>query len=172
MRARWREPEGSARAGWGKWKRPPSPYDVFMEQEGIPIYRGIGVLRVQDLPLAPWDRLGGRGSFVQLYGTEGIWGCYVVEIPSASALRAERHLYEEVVFVVDGRGAAEIWQQEGGRRDILEFQPGSLFTIPLNTHHRLINATSSAPVLLLVGTSAPPVFNLFTNPPRRFPSFI
>lgn len=164
MNKKWQEPEGYARAGHGRWRRPPSPYDTFMEREGIPIYRGIGVRRVQDLPLQPWQRLGGRGSFIQLYGTEGIWGCYLVEIPSASALRAEQHLYEEILFVVEGRGAAEIWQEEGGRREILEWQPGSLFTIPLNTHHRLINSTASGPSLLLVGTSAPTVFNLFTNP--------
>lgn len=163
MSARWREPEGDKRAGWGKWKRPPAPYDTFMESEGIPIYRGIGVRRVQDLPLRPWRRMGGRGSFIQLYGTEAIWGNYVVEIPPADALNPERHLYEEIVFVVEGRGAAEIWQEDDGKRDILEWQPGSLFTIPLNTQHRLINAMSSGPALLLVGTSAPPVFNLFTN---------
>jgi hypothetical protein len=40
-----------------------------MESEGVPVYRGIGVRRVQDLPLAPWSRLGGRGSYIQLYGT-------------------------------------------------------------------------------------------------------
>ena len=42
----------------------PMPYDRFMEREGVPVYRGIGVRRVQDLPLAPWKRLGGRGSFI------------------------------------------------------------------------------------------------------------
>lgn len=163
MSAKWREPEGDKRAGWGRWKRPPSAYDMYMEHEGIPVFRGVGVRRVQELPLAPWARMGGRGSFIQLYGTEGIWGCYVVEIPAASALNLERHLYEEIIFVVEGRGAAEIWQEGARRRDILEWGPGSLFTIPLNTHHRLINARSAGPALLLAGTSAPMVFNLFTN---------
>ena len=159
----WREPEGGRRAGWGRWKRPPSAYDRFMESEGIPVYRGIGVRRVQDLPLGPWARMGGRGTFIQLYGTEGIWGCYLVEIPSASALRPERHLYEEIFFVVEGRGAAEIRQEGSARRDILEWGPGALFTVPLNAHHRLLNGSASAPALLLAGTSAPMVFNLFTN---------
>lgn len=77
-----------------------------MESEGIPVYRDIGVRRVQDLPLAPWARLGGRGTFIQLYGTDGIWGAYLVEIPPARALHPERHLFEEVFFVVEGRGAA------------------------------------------------------------------
>src|SRR2546427_699014 len=164
MSKQWREPKGYERAGYGKWRRPPSPYDTFMENQGVPIHRGIGVRRVQDLPLAPWMRMGGKGTFIQLYGTEGIWGCYLVEIPRAEALNPERHLYEEIIFVVEGRGAAEIWQEDGGRREILEWQPGSLFTIPLNTHHRLINAMASGPALLLAGTSAPGVFNLFTNP--------
>jgi mannose-6-phosphate isomerase-like protein (cupin superfamily) len=164
MSSKWQEPKGYDRAGYGKWRRPPSPYDTFMESQGIPVYRGVGVRRVQDLPLAPWARLGGKGTFIQLYGTEGIWGSYLVEIAPADALEPERHLYEEIIFVVQGRGAAEIWQEDGGAREILEWQPGSLFTIPLNTHHRLINAMSSGPALLLVGTTAPPVFNLLANP--------
>ncbi|HEV8352724.1 MAG TPA: cupin domain-containing protein [bacterium] len=163
MSKQWREPEGYARAGHGKWRRPPAPYDVFMDAEGIPIYRGVGVHRAQDLPRAPWPRMGGTGTFIQLYGTEGIWGCYVVEIPPAEALRDEHHMYEEIYFVIEGRGAVEIWTSDTGRRDIMEWQPGSLFAIPLNTHHRLMNASSSGPALLLAGTTAPMVFNLFAN---------
>ena len=30
------------------------PYDRFMEDEGVPIYRGVGVYKVQNLPLKPW----------------------------------------------------------------------------------------------------------------------
>ena len=45
-----------------------------MESEGVPIYRGIGVERVQALPFKPWRRLGGKGTFIQLYGTEGSVG--------------------------------------------------------------------------------------------------
>ncbi len=163
MSKQWSEPQGYERAGYGKWRRPPSAYDTFMDAQGIPIHRGIGVQRVQDLSLAPWKRMGGKGAFIQLFGTEGLWGMYLVEIPPAAALTPEHHLYEEVIFVVEGRGAAEIWLDEGGRRDILEWQPGSLFAIPLNARHRLINAMASGPALLLVGTSAPVVFNLFAN---------
>ena len=62
----WHEPKAGENAGYGKFLRKPMPYDNFMESEGIPIYRGIGVRRVQDLPLAPWKRQGGRGSYIQL----------------------------------------------------------------------------------------------------------
>ena len=142
----WHEPKAGENAGKGKFKRPPMPYDRFMEAEGIPVYRDIGVRTVLDLPLAPWKRLGGRGSYIQLYGTEGLWGQYVVEIPARGALNPERHLYEKVVFVVEGRGSTEVWR-DGGKKQSFEWQKGSLFSIPLNFHHRLINA-SSMPALL------------------------
>ena len=57
----WHEPEGTKNAGYGAWNRPNTAYDDFMETQGIPIYRGIGVRKVQDLPLKPWARMGGRG---------------------------------------------------------------------------------------------------------------
>src|SRR5262249_30197701 len=60
-RTHWHEPTGNDRAGFGEFGRPKTPYDLFMESEGIPIYRDIGVSKVQNLPLAPWKRLGGKG---------------------------------------------------------------------------------------------------------------
>jgi hypothetical protein len=120
----WHEPKAGENAGFGTFKRKPMPYDVFMEAEGVPVYRGIGVRRVQDLPMTPWKRLGGRGSYIQLYGTEGLWGSYVVEIPGAGALNVERHLYEKVVLVVEGRGSTEVWQEGQSKRHVFEWQKG------------------------------------------------
>jgi quercetin dioxygenase-like cupin family protein len=159
----WHEPKAGQNAGLGDFKRPAMPYDRFMEDEGIPCFRGIGVRRVQDLPMTPWKRLGGRGSYIQLYGTEGLWGMYVVEVPGAGALNPEQHLYEKLVLVVEGRGTTEVWQEGQSKKHVFEWQKGSLFTIPLNAHHRIINAASS-PAILLCGTSAPNVMNLVDNP--------
>jgi quercetin dioxygenase-like cupin family protein len=159
----WHEPRAGENAGFGAFKRKPMPYDSFMEAEGVPVYRGIGVRRVQDLPMKPWRRLGGRGTYIQLYGTEGLWGCYVVEVPGAGALNAERHLYEKIVFVVEGRGSTEVWQEGQSKKHAFEWQKGSLFTISLNAFHRFVNA-ASGPALLLCGTSAPNIMNLIDNP--------
>jgi quercetin dioxygenase-like cupin family protein len=159
----WHEPKAGENAGLGKFKRKPMPYDSFMEAEGIPVYRGIGVRRVQDLPLEPWKRLGGRGSYIQLYGTEGLWGSYVVEVPPGGALNIERHLYEKNVLVVEGRGSTEVWQDGQEKPQTFEWQKWSLFSIPLNARHRFVNATN-APALLLCGTTAPNVMNLIDNP--------
>lgn len=157
----WHEPVGTQKAGLGTFKRVTTPYDRFMEEQEIPIVRAVGVSKVQDLPLKPWKRMGGSGSFIQLWGTEGLWGCYVVEVPGAGALNVERHLYEEQYLVVEGRGTTEVWQ-EGGKKHVFEWQKGSLFAVPLNAYHRIVNASSS-PALLLAGTTAPNAMNLYDN---------
>jgi mannose-6-phosphate isomerase-like protein (cupin superfamily) len=158
----WHEPTDlSRKAGSETFARPPRPYDQFMAEQDIPIVRDFGVSKVQDLPLRPWNRMGGRGSFIQLFGTEGLWGSYVIEVPGSGALNVERHLYEEQYLVVDGRGSTEVWQ-EGGKKHAFEWQRGSMFAIPLNAYHRIINASSS-PALLLAGTSAPNAMNLYAS---------
>ncbi len=161
--AKWQEPtDQKTKAGYGKFLRPKTPYDIFMEEQEIPIYREIGVRRVQDLPRKPWKRMGGNGTFIQLLGTEGLWGCYLVEVPGAGALNAERHLYEELYLVVEGRGSTEVWTEGNGKKLTFEWQRGSLFSIPINAHHRIVNATRS-PALLLAGTTAPNAMNLYSN---------
>lgn len=158
----WHEPSKGENAGFGQFKQPKMPYDKFMEDEGIPCYRGIGVKRVQDLPMRPWKRLGGKGTYIQLYGTEGLWGMYVVEIPAGGALNIERHVYEKQVLVVEGRGSTEVWNQGQDKKQAFEWQKGALFSIPLNAYHRFVNATN-APALLLCGTAAPNIINLVDN---------
>ena len=161
--AKFQEPtDNKTRAGLGKFLRPNTPYDNYMESQGIPIYRDIGVRRVQDLPRKPWKRMGGSGTFIQLLGTEGLWGCYVVEVPGAGALNAEKHMYEEQFLVVDGRGTTEVWIDGNPKKLTFEWQKGSIFAIPMNATHRIVNATSS-PALLLAGTTAPNVMNIFGN---------
>ena len=159
----WHEPKAGENAGFGKFKRPSMPYDRFMEAEGVPVFRGIGFRTVFDLPMAPWKRLGGRGTYIQLYGTEGLWGLYAVEVPPGGALEIERHLYEKVVLVMEGRGSTEVWQNDNAKKQTFEWAKGSLFSIPMNAFHRFVNATNS-PAVLICGTSAPNVMNLVDNP--------
>ena len=87
---------------------------------------------------------------------------YVVEIPPRSELRPERHVYEEVYFVVEGRGSTEVWKESASRRQVFEWQAGSLFSVPVNCWHRLVNAGSS-PVLVLAATGAPALMNIVNS---------
>lgn len=149
-----------------RWNRAPTNYESFIEEEEIPIVRGLGVYDVREVALGPWKRTGGRGAYLELNGVGGKSGLYVLEIPPGGAVNPERHMYEEIFYVLEGRGTAEIWKDTSPqKKQVFEWQKGSLFSPPLNTWHRLVNATSS-PALLLAATNAPPIMALFRS--RRF----
>src|SRR5262249_6413310 len=111
-------------------------------------WRGVGVQKARYLPMKPGKRLGGKGSYIQLFGIEALWGLYIVEVPAGGALNVERHLYEKTVLVVEGRGSTEVWQEGQAKKQTFEWQPYSMFSVPLNCYHRFVNATNK-PVLLL-----------------------
>jgi mannose-6-phosphate isomerase-like protein (cupin superfamily) len=133
-----------------------------MEREDLPVAEGYAIEDIAAVPRAPWARLGGLGAYVSLEGMFGTTGIYVGEIPPGQSLKPERHLYQEIVYILSGQGATEIWQQ-GQPAQSFEWHEGSLFSPPLNTWHRLHNA-SSRPVLFMGMTDAPLVFDLFRDP--------
>jgi len=138
-----------------------TPYHQWMANEGLPVIVGHGVEDVRDLPLSPWRRTGGKGSFIHLYGMEGSSGMYVGEIPPGGALHPEKHIYEEVIVILEGNGATEVWQ-EGGKKHIFEWSRWSLFAPPLNSWHRLVNG-GREPVKFFAVTTAPIVMDLYRN---------
>ena len=38
------------------------------------------VHNIFNLPMRRWERMGGHGCFIQLFGTEGKWGSYLIFI--------------------------------------------------------------------------------------------
>ncbi len=164
----WHEPAGLSPAGLRRYRAPSSPHDRFAEAEGLDILRAVTVADLREVPLKPWRRLGARGAFLQLFGTEGTLGQSLLEIPASGATRAERHLCDEVILALTGSGTTELVGQDGKR--VFEWQEGALFAIPRNATHRLINATDK-PALLLCLNTLPAVIDLlgdadavFANP--------
>ena len=139
-------------------------YEKWIKQEGIPIFEAMaGVDDAVALPRQPWARTGGLGTFIQMVGMSQLErGLYVAEIPGGAALNPEKHLYEEAIYIFEGRGLTEVWQ-DGGPKTTFEWGAGSLFAPPLNTWHRLVNG-SREPVVFLGVITAPRVMNaLYDN---------
>jgi oxalate decarboxylase/phosphoglucose isomerase-like protein (cupin superfamily) len=136
-------------------------YGQWQLDEGIPVIEGYGVEDVRQLELAPWPRTEGKGAFINLYGLEAVTGAYVGEIPPGKALAPERHLYEEVICILQGQGATEVWQ-EGSAKQMFEWGPWSVFAIPLNSWHRLING-GREPVRFWAVTNAPVMMDFLHN---------
>jgi len=136
-------------------------YFRWMRKQGIPIIEGYGLEDVRDVETKFWPRIGGNAAFLNLYGMEGVTGMYVAEIPAGGALEPEKHFYEEVICILEGQGATEIWQ-ENGKKQMFEWGPWSLFAPPLNTRHRLING-GRQPVKFLAVTNAPLLLDVVHN---------
>src|SRR5499426_4891439 len=87
-------------------------YERWLEKEGVPIIEGFGVSDVRRLSLKPWKRLRCDGAYLQLRGLEGITGVYVGRIAPGTMTEPEKHLYEKIIYILQGEGVAE-FQQRG-----------------------------------------------------------
>jgi quercetin dioxygenase-like cupin family protein len=148
-------------SSWRENRVKQSFYDWFLEKEGIPVYRGHYVENVYTLPLGDWKRLGGRGAYINLANQQQTDG-YVVEIPPGGALHPERHLFEEIIYVLSGTGLTQVWQPNE-EPHTFEWAAGALFAIPLNACHRHFNASGTEPARLLAATTAPRQLNQYHN---------
>src|SRR5712691_12998446 len=84
-----------------------SPYRQFLKKEGIPVYEG-GVIDVNKVELKPWKRVGALGAYIFLEGTAGTVDAWVCEIPPGGQTTAERHIFEEQVLVLSGKGQTQV----------------------------------------------------------------
>ena len=137
-------------------------YDMWRsEMEGVPHVDGLYLDDVHTVDLHPWPRKGGRGVYLNL-SNQQLSDAQIVEIPPGGRLNPEKHLFEEMVFVLSGRGATDVWN-EGEQRLTFEWQAGSMFAIPLNSWHEFYNGSGSEPARYLAFTDAPLVMNRFRN---------
>ncbi|MDP2719711.1 MAG: ethanolamine ammonia lyase-activating protein [Dehalococcoidia bacterium] len=139
-----------------------SSYERWLQSENIPVYRGYSVEDLSRVNLGPWARKGGKGCFINLIGGEQSTDSYVCEIAPGGSLKPQKHLFEEFVLILQGRGATTIWN-EGGPKQTFEWQEGSLFAIPLNASYQHFNGQGDKPVRYLGSTNAPLTINLYHN---------
>ncbi|MFC1817084.1 cupin domain-containing protein [Thermodesulfobacteriota bacterium] len=139
---------------------PIDTYGKWLVQEGIPIIKDYSVSDIMAVPLKPWERKGGLGAFFRLVGAENVNDAYLCEIPPGATLKPQKHLYDELIYILSGMGATAIWN-EGSPKQNFEWKEGSLFSPPLNTWHQHFNVQGDKPVRYIGVTLAPIFINLF-----------
>jgi quercetin dioxygenase-like cupin family protein len=149
---------------WRERARRKSPFLEWCDTEGLAVVTGYGVEDLRTLPLAHWSRLAGPAAYCHLEGSQGFVGAMVAEIPPGKSLRPIRHLYEEQVLILEGRGATQFWSDGSGQAITLEWQAGSLFSPPLNARHQHFNGSSSEPVRFVAVNNAPLIVNVYKSP--------
>src|ERR671915_1058146 len=125
-----------------------SPFLEWCEADGLKVISGFGVEDLNTAELSHWERLGGPAAYCHLEGSQGFVGALVAEIPPGKSLRPIRHMYEEQVLILSGRGATQFWTDENREPMTLEWQPGSLFSPPLNVKHQHHNGSATESVRL------------------------
>lgn len=143
-------------------ERMDTPYDDWVACQGIDTFKGYFIEDLNTLPLKWWERKGGYGAFINLDGAGYLDDGFVCIIPPGQSLKPQRHLFEELVYILEGRGATSMWQ-ENGQKQTFEWQKGSLFAIPLNAHYQHFNGQGDQEARMLGVTNAPLVINLFHN---------
>lgn len=138
-----------------------SPFLEWCESDGLAVIGGYGVEDLRAAPLSIWERLGGPAAYCHLEGSQGFVGTMIAEIPPGKSLHPMRHMYEEQILILEGRGATQFWCEKTRQSVTLEWQAGSLFSPPLNVKHQHFNGSSVEPVRVAVINNAPLVFNLY-----------
>jgi mannose-6-phosphate isomerase-like protein (cupin superfamily) len=140
-------PDGSTTLA-GPRPQPRFPHDFWIESLGLPIHTGYYIDDLSAVPLGFWEERGCAAAFIQLEGQQGITETRVSEIPPRAVLPAVRLAFDEVVYVVQGRGATTVGQPSGKRKSF-EWQANSMFLLPRHQYHEFANTSGSQPARLL-----------------------
>jgi quercetin dioxygenase-like cupin family protein len=133
-------------------------YRQFLNNSKLPMVEGYSILDAARQEVEPWPETGGRGVYLNFSGNVHM-DAVIQEIPAGKALTPAKHFYEQITYVLAGRGYTTF---AGGRKNNkIEWGDGSLFAVPINVEHRHFNSDSAHPARLLYITSFPFMLQVF-----------
>lgn len=157
----------SQAAAAGTTAKPPrymiETYLDWAKREGPPVHEGFAV-NLLELETGPWPRLGGgcNGAFVNLTGRGDWLTMFVLDIPPGATSAPQKHIYDEVFFVLSGHGSTTV-ETADGRKHTFEWGPRSLFAPPLNARYRIFNGSGREPARLTSTNDLGMLMNFFRN---------
>jgi uncharacterized RmlC-like cupin family protein len=136
-------------------------YDEWLAGEGVPIVGGLAVdpLTVET---KPWPRFGMNACIVHLDARGDFCDLHLMDVPPGGASEPIRHVYEALVYVLEGRGSTELSLLDGTKRQF-EWGKGSLFATPLNVRYQHFNASGNQRARLAYVTDLPLIMKLYRN---------
>jgi oxalate decarboxylase/phosphoglucose isomerase-like protein (cupin superfamily) len=137
-----------------------TPYTRWIAQEGLDISPSLFVENLHTVALKPWARRGGKGLYLNHDASRTSNDCYVCEIAPGEELKPQRQLFEEMIYVLDGRGSTTV-SNDAGAKLSFEWKAGAIFAIPLNTVHQHFNGSGTQPARFVAVTNGPPIINAF-----------
>lgn len=139
------------------------PYLDWVAQEQVPVLEDFA-FNLLTTDTAPWPRMGeqARGAYIHVLGRGDFVNTYLCELPAGGRTAPQRHLFEEVVYVLAGRGSTTIEVYDGTRHSF-EWSTGSLFALPPNVRYQHFNTSGLEPTRFAAVTNLPFLLNAFHN---------
>ena len=85
-----------------------TPYLRWVCEEGLEMRSAHYVPNLRTIELKSWARRGGSAVFLNHDASRTGNDCYVCEIPPGGKLNPNRQLFEEMVYILDGRGSTTV----------------------------------------------------------------
>jgi oxalate decarboxylase/phosphoglucose isomerase-like protein (cupin superfamily) len=139
-----------------------TPYERWVQAEGLDIIPAHYVPNLRTVELKPWASRGGKGVFINHEASRHSNDCYVAEIAPGSKLAPRRQMFEEMILVLKGRGSTTVWNNSG-QRVTFEWKEGAIFAIPLNCWHQHYNGSGHDAARYVAVTFAPSVINMYDD---------
>lgn len=85
----------------------------------------------------------------------------LIELPPGGKLPPQRHLAEEIIYIIAGNGHTDMWVSGSKDKVRYEWEEGDLLSPSLNTWHQHFNASDSEPARYIAISSTPITHNIF-----------
>ena len=132
-------------------------YRDWIKKSKVPMVEGYSILDASKQEIQPWPEIEGRGIYLNFSGNVHM-DAVILEIPEGKALAERTQFYEQLIYVLAGRGYTAFGKD--GRQKV-EWGEGSLFAVPMNLTHRHFNSNASHPARLLSITTFPFMLQVF-----------
>jgi uncharacterized RmlC-like cupin family protein len=136
------------------------PYLEWTKAEGIPVHEDFAV-NLHEVQTGHWARAGVPGAFIHLKGRGDFMSLFVIDLPPGGKTSPQRHLYEEVIYVLSGHGSTTV--EVDGAKHSFEWGPNSLFALPLNIPYQHFNASGTEKARLVSANSLTTIMNQFND---------
>jgi uncharacterized RmlC-like cupin family protein len=136
-------------------------YENWCRGEGIPIYKDFAI-DMLSIEVKPWSRYNVNGAFCHLKGRCDYLTIFLLDLPPGARTAPQKHIYEDVVYVLEGHGATTV-EFGDGLKHTFEWGPRSVFSIPLNARYQHFNGSGRNRARLASTNSLRHILNVFRN---------
>ncbi len=134
-------------------------YMEWLAAERLPVIEGLAV-DCFEVETRLWPRSEAGAAVLHMEGRGDFCNMIVHDLGPGKSTSPQRHMFEEVIYVLDGTGSTRLELPNGENRHF-EWGASSLFAIPLNAKYRHFNGSGASRARLVSTTNLPMMLNLF-----------